>query len=170
VSEKLQANTCELSIKFDGSAPFVPHITVIGGILCETNDDVMELTRTLRKGLQGIGGIQCRFRDEIVTMYHPDSSLVWNQACVSVVERTDGFMLLHERVRKILGIEDGEWEFPAPIREPHLSHFYGTDMPPSLDDVLVSPNFVAKELALWETSGGYDGVSNWKELARIKLS
>ena len=79
-------------------------------------------------------------------------------------------MMLHNRAREILGIEDENWEFPAPSREPHLSHFYGAERPPSVDDVLVSPDFVAEEVALWETSGGYEGVKHWGELERIKLS
>lgn len=171
VAEKLQANIIDLSNEYDGSAPFVPHVTVVGGIPCSSGKELEEITKRLKQNLAESGEIPCRFRDQVETMYNKnDSTLVWNQACVSVMERGEEFMAIHKLTRKILGMDDENWEFPAPLREPHLSHFYGTKVPPSLDDVLAAPDFVAHEAALWETSGGYEGVKNWRELARIKLS
>jgi len=170
VSKKLEANIVYLSHECDGGVPFVPHVSVVGGISCESPEDFEEVTETLRAGLQGTGGIPCRFKKDVVNMYNADDTLVWNQACVSVMERSGEFMALHERARKLLGIEDENWDFPGPLHEPHLSHYYGKQVPPSAEDVVASPDFVAEEVALWETSGGYEGVKNWKELARIRLS
>ena len=170
VAEKLQTNIVDLCKQTDGaSAPFVPHVTIIGGIPCESDDTLKNLTEKLQKGLQGTGSVPCRFRQDVETMYHDDDSLVWNQACVSVVKQTKEFMAFHKHCRNILNLNDEEWEFPPPLREPHLSHFYGTTVPPASENVLVAPDFDAVEAALWETSGGYEGVKNWRELARIKL-
>lgn len=169
VSAKLKTNIVELCESNNGSPPFMPHVTLVGGIPCESKEELEELTNILRKGIEGKGGVPCRFRRELEVMYNPDDTLVWNQACVSVVKRDAEFMAFHKRVLTLLGLEDEEWEFPAPLREPHLSHFYGKEVPPPLEDVMRSPDFVATEAALWETSGGYEGVKNWKELTRIKL-
>lgn len=101
---------------------------------------------------------------EIVT------TLVWNQACVSVMERSNKFMALHRLTREILRMDIKEWEFPPPLKESHLSHFYGTTALPPHVHVDAAPNFVATEAAIWETSGGFEGVKNWKKLETIKLS
>jgi Cyclic phosphodiesterase-like protein len=167
-SELLQANIAELAQKYEGSCPFVPHVTVVG-IPCESSQELLNLSAVLKQGLQGFGGIPCRFRKELITMTNPDNTLVWNQACVSVMERSKEFMLLTKRVRELLGIEGEESEFPAPLGEPHLSHYYGKQKAPCAQDVIAIPDFVAGEVALWDTSGGFEGVKNWKELAKMKL-
>jgi hypothetical protein len=173
VAEKLQTNIDHLCHQTEdgSSAPFVPHVTIVGGIPCESSHELQELTEKLQKGLEGTGSVPCTFHPGVVTMYDDDNrSLVWNQACVSVAKQTQEFMEFHKRCRELLNMNDEEWEFPPPLREPHLSHFYGTKEPPASENVLIAPDFDAEEAALWETSGGYDGVKNWRELARIKLT
>lgn len=66
-------------------------------------------------------------------------------------------------------MECDELKFPAPLGEPHLSHYYGTQKAPTRCNLF--PDFTAVEAALWETSGGFENVKNWKEIpgARIKL-
>jgi hypothetical protein len=166
ISESLQVNIAELAKEYEGSHPFEPHVTIVGGIECESPTNLATL---LTQGLHGFGGIPCRFRKEVINMSNPDNTLVWNQACVSVMERSKEFMLLNKHVRELLGMECEEWEFPAPLGEPHLSHYYGTQKAPCAQDVIRFDDFTAVEAGLWETSGGFEGVKNWKELARIKL-
>ena len=106
VRDKLQANIDELSQEYYGSAPFVPHVTVVGGISYESRTELDEIVDILTRGLQNTGCISCRFHNQVVNMYNPDDSLVWNQACVSVMKRTDEFMAFHQRVCQLLGIQN----------------------------------------------------------------
>jgi hypothetical protein len=168
ISELLKVNHAKLAKEYEGSYPFEPHVTIVGGISHESSTNLATL---FSQSLQGFGGIPCRFRKEVISMSNPENMLVWNQACVSVMERSKEFMLLITRVRELLGTECEEWEFPGPLGEPHLSHYYGTRKAPCAQDVIRFPDFIAVEASLWETSGGFEGVKNWKELpvARIKL-
>ena len=168
IRKLLQENIAELAQKYEGSYPFVPHVTVMG-IPCKSFSQLQELSHVLKQGLQNFGGIPCHFRKEVITMTNPNNTLVWNQACVSVMERSDDFLRLIDVVRNLLGMQGEEYKFPAPLGEPHLSHYYGTKNAPCADDVISIPDFVAEEVALWETSGGFEGVKNWKELARMEL-
>ena len=171
VYEKLRANIADLAEKYDGGGPFEPHVTIVGGRLmpCASHQDIVDLATIMGEGLKDFGGVPCRFYKEVVSMYRPDSTLIWNQSCVSVMERSDKFMQLIERSRQLLGVEDEPYSFPPPLEEPHFSHFYGETFLPSVDDIVMPPDFIAKEAALWITSGGFEGVKTWQEVARISL-
>jgi len=171
VRETLFQRISQLSHEYNGSVPFVPHVTVIGSIPCESRQHGQQLGKLLQQGLAGTGGIPCIFRDEIVSMYNPDSTLIWSQACLSVMQRSVEFLELLERSRSIVGMNNGmEWMFPGPAREPHLSHYYGSERPPPPDTVIPPPDFIAQEVALFITSPGtLVGVKSWKQLTIIQL-
>jgi hypothetical protein len=174
IRDQLNLYHAKLAEEFGGIYPFEPHVTTVGRISCESPTDLADLATALSQELEGSWLIPCHFREQVLSMSNPDGTLVWNQACVSVMKRSEEFMSLIKRVRKKLkemGMECGELEFPAPIGEPHLSHYYGTQNAPRAQEVTRCPDFTAVEAALWETSGGFEGVENWEEIpgARITL-
>jgi hypothetical protein len=203
VHKSLVKDITKMSLRYNGlqsSAPFTPHVTVLGSIPCgESLNDARKIGKTLQKALQGSGPIPCRFRQEPCrAMYREDtpmttttmnttsaatnsnssqqqpqlqktsSSLVWSQACISIMERSVEYMALLDRARHALDMPPGEWMFPAPACEPHLSKFYGhVEIP---HEIPTSPDFVAVEVALWSTNPGtVEGVQGWKEVTRINL-
>jgi len=166
VSEELEAKIDSLSHECDGGVPFVPHhVTVVGEISYESPKKVQEKFEVLRADLQGTGGIPCCFKTDLERMRNADDTPVWNQACVSVMKRSGEFMALHKLARELFEIKDEE--FPGPLGEPHLSHYYCKKDPPFAENVKVSPDFVAEEVELWETSGGYEGAKNWTKISTI---
>jgi Cyclic phosphodiesterase-like protein len=151
------------------SAPFMPHITVIGSIRCETHREVKELGRQLEKGLKGCGAVPCRFEQGPCRAMFKDEQVVWSQSCIAMMERSDEFMHLLKLSRQILNLPLGEWMFPGPACEPHFSKFYGAKEIPT--NVPPPPDFVADEVALYMTTPGTrEGVSKWREVTRIPLT
>jgi hypothetical protein len=170
IYDQLQAQIDFLSNKFDGSASFYPHVTIVGSIPCESKEHAKFIFRELTQNLKGTGPVPCRFLPKVESMYNEESVLVWSQACLTVMERSPEYMKLLERTRSVLGMDCGEWMFARPIGQPHISHFYGCSRPPPPDQVRLPPDFVAREAALWITSPGtVQGVKFWKELGRIQL-
>mmetsp|Transcript_17181 Transcript_17181/g.31106 ORF Transcript_17181/g.31106 Transcript_17181/m.31106 type:complete len:268 (+) Transcript_17181:425-1228(+) len=170
--DRLAEQIAHLSKTYNGSAPFVPHVTVLGCVPCESVKHGKHLGRRLEKRLTGTGGIPCRFRDEIVSMYDDSTGkLIWSQSCLSIMARSEEFMNLLERSREATGMANGaEWMFPGPLREPHMSHYYGSESPPPVSQVQRPPDFVAHEVALFVTSpGSVAGVKEWVQRTLIKL-
>jgi hypothetical protein len=170
IYDQLQAQIDFLSDKYDGSASFYPHVTVVGSIPCESKEHAKFILRELTQNLKCTGPVPCRFLSKVESMYNEDSVLVWSQACLTVMERSPEYMKLLERTRSVLGMDCGEWMFARPIGQPHISHFFGSNRPPPPDQVRLPPDFVAQEASLWITSPGtVQGVKFWKELGRIQL-
>ncbi|KAL3930817.1 MAG: hypothetical protein SGBAC_011602 [Bacillariaceae sp.] len=62
--KKLQQEIAKLAMRYNhhgSSAPFMPHITIVGSIRCETHREAVDLGKALRKGMKGMGGVPCRF-------------------------------------------------------------------------------------------------------------
>jgi hypothetical protein len=103
------------------SAPFMPHVTVIGSIACGSVREVNELGVQLQKSLECSGPVPCRFDRTrgCVAMYKEDDrspttggntkrSLVWSQSCIAVMERSEEFMNLLALSRQVLKLPPGE--------------------------------------------------------------
>mmetsp|Transcript_28526 Transcript_28526/g.69406 ORF Transcript_28526/g.69406 Transcript_28526/m.69406 type:complete len:331 (-) Transcript_28526:85-1077(-) len=195
--QELAQEIAKLSLRFTklkSSAPFFPHITIVGSIKCDTQREATDLGQRLQNGLQGTGPVPCRFRKEpCQSMYLDDENdnhgggekekhhadcegksenprrVVWSQSCIAIMERSEEYMNLLAKSRQALELPPGEWMFPAPAREPHYSKFYSTA--PLSVPVDPPPDFVATEAALFLTTPGtVEGVSQWKEITRIPLS
>eukprot|EP00980_Cylindrotheca_fusiformis_P021658 scaffold8505_cov130-Cylindrotheca_fusiformis.AAC.24 len=178
---KFAREIAHLSLKHNragSSAPFVPHITIVGSIRCETQREATELGKHLKKKLRGTGPVPCRFRrTPCESMYDASNTLVWSQSCIAIMERSDEYMNLLARTREALKLPLGEWIFPGPAHEPHFSKYYGS-RPPLSDGLaatstpIIQPpeDFVAHEAALFLTTPGtLNGVSQWREVTRIDL-
>ena len=188
---QLSQQIAKLSLRYNylgSSAPFVPHVTLVGSIPCATLRDAVQLGRRLQKGLRHSGPVPCRFNNAAnqpcQAMYSSDDdnnndnddndepTVVWSQACIAIMERSDEYMKLLESSRQLLGVAAGglcgEWMFPAPAREPHYSQYYGPRALPRA--VAAPPDFVAREASLvCTTPGTVQGVAQWREVARIDL-
>jgi len=182
---QLSQQIAKLSLRYThlgSSAPFVPHVTIVGSIPCDTLRDAVQLGQRLRKGLRHSGPVPCRFNasnQPCKAMYNDDDNnndndeptVVWSQACIAIMERSDEYMKLLESSRQLLGVAAGgcgEWMFPAPAREPHYSQYYGPRALPRA--VAAPPDFVAREASLvCTTPGTVQGVAQWREVARIDL-
>ena len=145
---------------------FVPHITVIGGITCQSEKHLAEIVKKLRGGLKGFGSVPCRLVSGPFT-----SKGVWSQAYFMVLDMCAPFMNWCQKSRAILGHDTERWRFASPADLPHLSLFYGTSNIPdkmSVKKIHPSQSF---ELALWQTDPQtIDGVPRWKEVATIDLN
>ena len=181
--KQLSQEIAKLSMKYSpqgSSAPFVPHITIIGSIRVETHREMSEIGQKLRKGLKYTGVVPCRFdtvknngndgnnNNTCEAMYNDDNKLVWSQSCIAMMERSPEYMNILAKAREILELPPGEWMFPGPAKEPHYSKFYGKfEIPHAVN---TPPNFVSTEAALYLTTPGtLDGVAQWKEIIRIPL-
>jgi hypothetical protein len=144
---------------------FIPHITVVGGIKCDSEDQALEAAHNLQEGLKGFGKISCEFKPVPFS-----SERVWSQALCLEMESSESFLKLCQTSRTILDKNAENWSFPPPVSMPHLSLFYGvSNIPPKNDMQPVHP-FHAYSLALWQTHPAtLEGVSSWKEIARIDL-
>ena len=192
--QQLAKEIAKLSMRYSSqgsSAPFMPHVTIIGSIACGTLREANKLGRELQQGLQGSGGVPCRFDNTkpCLAMYRNDDNnnsdgdgggddnnnsnkrhLVWSQSCIATMERSDEFMNLLDRSRHILKLPPGEWMFPGPICEPHFSMFYGDQQIPPNIGIRAPPNFIAAEAALFMTTPGtLQGVAKWREITRTSL-
>lgn len=170
----LSKEIAKLSLKYTklgSSAPFMPHITIVGSIRCETLREAKDLGKKLRKGLEGTGTVPCHFHKRpCVAMHDEHNELVWSQSCISIMDRSDEYMELLVKSRSLLGLPPGEWMFPAPACEPHFSRFYGTK---GIEDASIPApeDFIADEAALFLTTPGtVQGVGQWKEVTRIALA
>ena len=170
--KKLSKEITKLSLRYSdlgSSVPFEPHVTIIGSIPCETAKDARAIGERLQRGLKNTGAVPCRFHNQpCVPMYNEKQHLVWSQACIAIMERSEEFMELLAKSREILGMGMGEWMFPPPAREPHLSYYYGySSIPKSINP---PSEFVAVQAALWMTTPGtVEGVAGWREVTRINL-
>jgi len=131
IRKQLSKDIAKLSLRYTklgSSAHFVPHITIIGSIKCESQREAVDLGKKLRKGLAGTGPVPCRFRPgPCVAMYdeqpqpqQPDQSqppqaaengngkVVWSQSCIAVMERSEEYMNLLEASRQVLRLPPGE--------------------------------------------------------------
>ena len=188
VRQHLAKDIAKLAMRFSSqgsSAPFMPHVTIVGSIACETLGEAQQLGIELQQRLQGSGSVPCRFDDSkpCLAMYRNDETdggdrctsddkrlLVWSQSCISVMERSPEFMSLLNLSRLVLKLPPGEWMFPGPICEPHFSMFYGDRQIPPHFSIPAPPNFVATEASLYMTTPGTrQGVAKWREITRISL-
>jgi hypothetical protein len=148
----------------DRGPSFAPHVTLVGGLPCQSEEEALQLGRALQDGLRGFGEVPCHFSSTPKT-----SEGFWNQALYLTVNETDPFMKLCEACRVIIGLEL-PCTFASPARKPHLSLFYGvTDIPNASEVEPVKP-FQASTIAIWSTGPStLAGVQSWKELSVIKL-
>jgi 2'-5' RNA ligase len=167
----LRTNIEQLSNRYDGSAPFEPHITVLGDIAIDSDEHATALCHRLRQHVKGRygNGIICQFENEIASMQSEHGGYVWNQAFALVVKENESFDRLADHVRSILGKE--ALGYPPPLSKPHLSLYYGEFQVPPIDAVEHPPGFVATTLALWSCSpSSVQGVQEWREIgSRIEL-
>lgn len=145
---------------------FAPHITVVGGVKCRSEEHVREIAKALEEGLAAFGKVPCTVSPNA----HAGKG-VWNQALFLVVEPSAEFLHLCEKARAILGLETKNWKFPEPASYPHISMFYGVDDVPDIAEVQSVPPFLAHRLALWRTDPpSKEGVPQWKEVSAFDIN
>ena len=144
---------------------FAPHITVVGGIKCRSEEHVLEVARTLEQELVGFGKIPCLASSKAYT-----GNGVWNQALYLAVEPSAALLNLCQKARALLGMDTEKWTFPPPAGYPHISMFYGTDNVPEKSKVQSISPFHAFRLALWRTDPpSLEGVALWKEVIAFDI-
>ena len=147
-----------------GSGPFEPHITLVGNIDVESDDEALEICQNLRDLLEGRyrNGIVCQFEEDIVSMQNTDGEFVWNQAFVLALKQTVSLNGIKEDVCAAFGIDP---TYPPPICKPHLSLFYGKYQVPPTDAVVPPCDFIATTLGLWSClPASVEGVREWREI------
>ena len=182
VFDRIQTTIDDLSTEL-GSPRFLPHVTLVGGIMVDSDAAAMALAEKLRTGLSGFGPVDCTFGDVVLS-----ASDCWNQAlALEVVPRaSETFLGLCKASRKILEQTDnGCLAFPPPLGVPHMSLYYGDSPPPPnekyLSRIFGSSNksdstshnkkfFRAHRVMLWKTEpSSAEGVPAWEPLADISL-
>ena len=150
----------------DRGPSFPPHVTIIGGIPCRSEEHAQEMAQTLQDGLRGYGKIPCSFSSIPFT-----SKGVWSQALFLTMEMGAPFMNLCQKCRMLLGLDVEDWRFAPPAGLPHLSLFYGVSNLPDKKEVLPVDPFYSYSVALWRTDPStLESVPNWKEIAVIDLN
>jgi len=147
-----------------GGPYFYPHVTVIGGITCDSRDHAKQIASLLQEELSGFGEISAVFQPKAQNFD------TWNQALVYEMDASPKFVRLCQRARGLLRMEKKNL-FPPPISAPHLSLFYGVENVPKAEEVEPVPNFTSKTLALWITyPTNVQGVPQWEFLDEISLA
>lgn len=148
------------------SGPSFPaHITIIGGIPCQDEDEAYRVANILEQGLTGFGEIPCHFSSTPKSFEN-----TWNQALlVTLDDISVPFADLCETSRHLLNLTP-ECLYPPPVNLPHLSLFYGIENIPALTEVDPIVPFLANKVALYITTPStLKGVENWREIAVIHL-
>jgi hypothetical protein len=164
---------------------FLPHITLVGGVMIQRPQQINELVETLQKGLRGMGPVQCKFQSPNLLNFATNAETgepIWNQAAVAAVVPTPRFLYICRRARQLLGkystaLNDSDKEndciFAPPLLQPHLSLYYGRTGVPTADEIHLptSSGFTSDRVALWKTFPSYNetNVPFWNELAVISL-
>jgi hypothetical protein len=149
----------------DRGPSFLPHVTLIGGIPCQSEEQALQMGRALQHGLRGFGEVPCHFSATPKT-----SEGVWSQALYLTMDETDLFIKLCETCRVILGFEL-PCTFAPPAHKPHMSLFYGVTDIPDASEVEPVKSFEASTIAIWTTGlSTLASVPNWKEMSVIKLA
>jgi hypothetical protein len=145
---------------------FDPHVTIIGGIQCQSESHAQEMVKTLQEGLKGFGPVPVGSSARAFT-----SKGVWSQALFLTVESSAPMMNLCVQSRALLGMDTEKWRFAPPVNMPHLSLFYGEEANiPDKNEVVPIPSFHSSTLALWSTDPPtLEGVPKWKEIAVIDI-
>jgi len=184
----------ELSATFGGPR-FVPHITIMGGIHVDSEEEANALSKRLREGLEHFGKVRCNFGDVL------REPLCWNQALIVEMIPSESFLKLCRLTRRILSNTEQEETgdpdlvaFPPPSEVPHMSLFYG-DSPLSdphdsatnhrdyLSQIFGTnddgdgdgdgddkKSFQSHRVMLWKTEpSSASGVAEWQPLADISL-
>ena len=150
----------------DRGPTFVPHVTIIERIPCQSEWHAMEVANQLQEGMKGFGAIPCQLVSGPFT-----SKGVWNQAFFMVLDMSAPFMNLCQKCRAVLGFDTESWRFAPPADLPHLSLFYGEKNIPDKNTVEAIHPFYSYELALWRTDPQtLNGVPTWKQVATISLN
>lgn len=153
------------------SVPFEPHITIVGGVSCPSNEYLhTTLLPKLKEAIQNTTRcLDCQLGP------NPVYKETWNQACVMVLKESEEFAQLVHLCRELaFGKPSIENIYPPPLRKPHLSLYYGMEGAPSKEDIAQglggSYTFGASQVAVWKTDpGSAEGVAQWTELAVIDL-
>ena len=183
VYERTKEVIDELAEQYNGPK-FIPHVTIVGGIEVDSEEDAMVLSKRLEEGLAWFGNVECNFKD---VLQEPSR---WNQALIIEMIPSDTFLQLCRFSRKILGLEQQEQggdciTFPPPAGVPHASLFYGESPPADPDYVSrifgTSDNsdsdsdsnnnsYQSHRVMLWKTDpSSAEGVPEWEALADISL-
>ena len=150
--------------KTAGGPTFDPHVTVLGGIAFDSIDDAKKFVNRLQDELRGFGEVEATFEKEAKNFD------VWSQALVVEMEANAKFVYLCQIVRRMLGMDTTNL-FPAPVKAPHLSLFYGVENAPDAADVPPIPNFSSHRLELWKTyPTATEGVPEWQFFDEISLA
>jgi hypothetical protein len=128
----------ELAKEYNGPK-FIPHITIVGGIEVDTEEDAIILSKKLIYGLENSNsnsksnsnsifknGIECTFNSILV-----EEPSCWNQAMIIEMKISKSFTKLCKLCRTILNMEQQHGDgsdcitFPPPAKVPHMSLYYG---------------------------------------------
>ncbi|CAJ1911091.1 unnamed protein product [Cylindrotheca closterium] len=150
--------------KTSGGPYFDPHVTVTGGIECDSFDDAKKIVSLLQQELSGFGKVDAVFQTKARNFD------TWNQALLVEMDASPKFVKLCQRVRELLKMDTTNL-FSPPVNAPHLSLFYGVNNVPNANDVETIPNFTSNTLALYITDPATaEGVPEWEFFAEISLA
>lgn len=144
---------------------FPAHITIVGGIPCQDEDEAYRIANILEQGLTGFGPIPCHFSSKPKRF-----EKTWNQALIVTLDDiSEPFVDLCETSRHLLNLTP-QCMYPPPVNLPHTSLFYGIENIPDLTEVDPIAPFIANEVALWITTPStLRGVENWREIDVVQL-
>ena len=143
----------ELAEQYNGPT-FIPHVTIVGGIEVDSEEDAIRLSKKLKEGLSShnnnsdddttitttttntsttIRSIECKFKS-IGGIEGPCAC--WNQALILEMERSESYLKLCQVCRQLLGMEQQQPHqgLGGVVGEvgPHMSLYYG--VPQNISD------------------------------------
>jgi len=170
----------DLAKKYDGPK-FSPHVTIVGGIQVESEDDVQDLKYSLLTGYDSAalsGEWNFAAIDGTFTGIIEEPS-PWSQAVAVEMIPSESFLVFCQLSKSLLDIDDGDEDcstFPSPNGVPHMSLYYG--LPPNVPDTSSidlsrifgkdekDKTFQSTYVQLWKTTPStLEGVPNWELVA-----
>mmetsp|Transcript_45842 Transcript_45842/g.147217 ORF Transcript_45842/g.147217 Transcript_45842/m.147217 type:complete len:203 (-) Transcript_45842:214-822(-) len=160
-----------------GSPSFAPHVTLLGGVPVEGDEQVKELLLASHRLAGELPPLELVCRD--VLGFEP-----WNQFCLATIdcrELAEANVRAQRRLRPGAGEPSGA-AFAPPVGLPHLSLAYAEC--PSTEERAAAVaavkaeeggrlegfRFRATSLSMWHTSGGFQGIPTWRKIADFPLA
>jgi len=162
---------------------FIPHVTLMGGIKCKSEEVVDQYIHLLTCRLRGkFDSIRVIMEGPVTTAFISPDLPKWNQSCVIAVKETEQFMNFVSTIESILnstnndindfqqGNDRKRVKFPEPFGRPHFSFAYGNEKSVCATFKPAVLDFQCREIMIWDTSNAtLEGVESWRKLASISL-
>ena len=161
----------------DASAPFVPHITITGGVTLRSPKELEQVARNLSTLLEDDEGIECEFDlQQPQTNLDNNGTVVWSQAFLLKMNVSPAYQSICQATRESLGLTKDSNHSDA-CHNPHMSLLYSYRVPTAevqeywaRHPLALPLQFTAQRIAVVTTDpSSVEGVQEWNSYSEFYL-